>query len=352
MRKTWIIWHKSSKENNIPLIAYATLNNQKLDNSNFKFDSDITIISNEYNEKTNNFEILLSDYPTKIGDNFCNAENLSYIDFSLCNKIESIGFNFLTNSSITNIDLSPFKNVKSIGYNFLTSTKIESIDLSPLQNLESLGNRFLDYCSLLTYVDLSPLKYYFDKYKVLPQRFLSGMKLDNLYWSILDNVESLGDYAFEDARMDNTSELFGHCKNVKHIGTGFYYGGRIGYCGLSPLNNVENIGINAFTKAKINYLDLTDFTNVDLFFSQISCWDCTIDTLKTNVNLPIANNNFRPHIINLLLTNENELLEITSHQFITIDNIFVPELLLEQYKSKVPKFAELFKPLSEYNGEA
>ena len=279
----------------------------------FYFNDGTTVISNEYNEETGEWEALLSGYPTSVGDKFCsyNATNKAWlktidlsalknvesigdefcagcrelvsIDLSPLSKVKTIGANFVSGNYIS-VDISPLKSVESIGDYFLAGTSIETIDLASLSKIKEIGNSFLESCSYLKTVDLSPLSEVtsigndflkscyaiksidfkgFEKVTSIGNNFLNDSEtLENVDFSALTSLQTIGDWFLSECPELKTINLNG-LENVKTIGVGFLESLKIENIDWSPLANVERVDASFLYGYGCSQIDLSPLLKLE-----------------------------------------------------------------------------------------
>lgn len=284
------------------------------------------------------------EYLTEIGSNFLSRQyNLTDIGIDGLSKVETVGDSFLAwCQALKSIDLNKFENLNTIGTYFCHSLeKVSEIDLSIFKKNNIIPkDYFLNYIGYYTdmeTIDLSPLDYL----TKLPHNFIADLNIKYIDLSPLRNVTSIG----------------GHFPSGWH---------KVTKIDLTPLENVSSWvavwGVDAFINLEsLEELDLyplkkmTNWRTPTYMINNCGMRELDITPL-TETNLGGINNacivqnckNLESIIIRESRRGVMPDLFSTYGLLQIPENIYVPDDLLEGFKTKVSKYADRFKPLSEY----
>ncbi|MCH5234933.1 MAG: hypothetical protein J1E16_06535 [Muribaculaceae bacterium] len=329
----------------------------------------------------------------KIGNNFVRGcwRMYGFCGFSDLENSVELGDYFMAEISENVINSIKWENISKIGNYFLYNNSITDLILKDIEELEEIGDRFLDKCYKLKSIELNnlPKLYYIGNYFRYGQ---SGVLYDSLTKFIIKetpNLTEIGNMFLNRSSDINELDLSG-ISNVRKINDYFMYQcSKVkGINDLSIFSNATYIGNNFLNNTIISVIDLSQFKNAlyigDNFMSNISIsnnnrnisfLDLTIlprninhigdnfmsDNYIEKVNLSITwdinelgNNLFYTNRCNMtfIINSPNKLLDNIINKIYFNYNgktYYVNDELIEQYKEVVPKCADLFKPLSEYN---
>ncbi|QBO35178.1 LPXTG cell wall anchor domain-containing protein [Periweissella cryptocerci] len=221
-----------------------------------------TFLSGDYKnwDGVLSFPADLSDI-TAIGASAFSYKTITVIDFTNLPNIKNIGASAFGANNLSSLDLSPLANLETIDDHAFASNKtMQNINFSNLTNLTSIGTYAFQYSYALTNLDLSPL---IKLQSIGKSAFEENTSLTAIDFTNLTQLTTIGDTAFSGCTALKSLDLSPLINLVTIMPTAFRSCTALAEVNFDNLTKLQTIGAYAFENdGALTHLDFSSLTSL------------------------------------------------------------------------------------------